>query len=85
MKFLCKIPFIFLFFFVDDVFSQGVVFHRDISPAEGWVKPLEKSYRGDICLNGRWDFQPIDVPKNWEYGKGVPPELPFPKENGWKQ
>ena len=54
--------------------AQGVIFKRDLSPAEGLLKPQEKPYRDEICLNGRWDFQPVAIPANWVPGRGIAPE-----------
>ena len=73
-----------LFFSQENVFSQGVVFNRDISPAEGWVKPQEKPFREEICLNGQWDFQPVAVPENWQQGTGIAPELSGPVDGKWE-
>ncbi|MDB5111940.1 MAG: beta-galactosidase, partial [Mucilaginibacter sp.] len=58
-----------------NTFAQGVIFNRDMSPAEGLIKPQEKPFREEICLNGKWDFQPVPVPSGWVAGNGVPPEL----------
>lgn len=65
-------------------FSQGIRFNRDISPAEGMVKPQEKPFRDEVCLNGSWDFQPVAVPKDWKYGNGTPPELTAPQSDKWE-
>jgi len=65
-------------------FAQGVKFNRDFSPAEGLIKPQEKPYRDEICLNGRWDFQPVAIPKNWINGTGIAPELTNPDAGKWE-
>jgi beta-galactosidase len=65
-------------------FAQGVKFNRDLSPAEGLIKPQEKPHRNEICLNGRWEFQPIAVPGNWISGKGTAPELTNPDPDKWE-
>jgi beta-galactosidase len=67
------------------VWAQGVVFNRDFSPAEGLVIPQENPFREEICLNGLWEVQIAAVPADWERGKGVPPELPFPVANQWEE
>jgi beta-galactosidase len=77
--------FLFLILFQENIAAQGVVFKRDISPAEGMVKPQEKPYRQEICLNGSWDFQPVAVPKDWKPGNGVPSELTAPVADKWEQ
>ncbi|MDB5117232.1 MAG: beta-galactosidase [Mucilaginibacter sp.] len=79
-----------LFFFIavgcnQFAHAQGVKFNHDISPAEGIIKPQEKPCREEICLNGRWDFQPIAVPADWVPNNGTPPELTAPEPNKWEQ
>jgi beta-galactosidase len=41
-----------------------VEFARDFAPSGGWVKIVEQPFRQDICLNGRWQFQPVPLPKD---------------------
>jgi beta-galactosidase len=67
------------------VAAQGVKFMRDISPSEGLVKPQESPYREEICLNGSWDFQPVEVPAVWKTGTGIPPELTPPLPDKWEK
>ncbi len=55
----------------------------DFAPAEGWVRPPERPLRDEVCLNGSWRFQPVDVPAGFERGGGTPPELPAPRADGW--
>ncbi|HEY4325064.1 MAG TPA: glycoside hydrolase family 2 TIM barrel-domain containing protein [Mucilaginibacter sp.] len=64
--------------------AQGVKFNRDLSPAEGLIKPQEKPCRDEICLNGSWDFQPVPVPTDWVSGKGIPPTLVDPDAAKWE-
>lgn len=66
-------------------FAQGVKFSHDLSPAEGLVKPIEKPYRNEICLNGSWDFQPQAIPAGWKSGTGEAPELAPPVASGWEE
>ena len=61
-----------------------VEFARDFAPTEGWVKPMEQPYRQELCLNGRWQFQPVALPKDWKRGAGAAPELPQPATNAWE-
>ena len=74
---------VFLFIPITELRAQGIKFMRDISPTEGMVKPLEKPYRQEICLNGSWDFQPVAVPKDWKPGNGIPPVLTPPRDDQW--
>jgi len=61
----------------------GVFFERDFAPAQSIVTDVERPFRDAICLNGRWDFQPVKLPAGWQEGQGEAPELPMPAENGW--
>lgn len=65
--------------------TQKLVYPFAFAPSEGMVKPAEKEYRKEICLNGYWDFQPVELPSSYKQGKGVAPELGKPLENGWSQ
>jgi beta-galactosidase len=64
--------------------EERVTFACDFAPAEGWVKPIEQPYRQDICLNGRWEFQPVALPQDWNRDAGVAPELPPPAADRWE-
>lgn len=59
------------------------VYPYRFAPATGIVNDVEKPYRQEICLNGYWDFQPINTPNDYKQGKGIAPELPKPVANGW--
>ncbi|MCX5683042.1 MAG: beta-galactosidase, partial [Planctomycetota bacterium] len=60
-----------------------VEFSRDFAPAEGWVKSVEQPFRQDLCLNGRWQFQPVPLPAGWKRGTGIAPDLPMPAADKW--
>ncbi|MFI5457067.1 MAG: glycoside hydrolase family 2 protein [Isosphaerales bacterium] len=64
--------------------AAPVEFARDFAPSEGWVKPVEKPYRQDVCLNGLWQFQPMPVPEGWARDRGIAPELPMPEAARWE-
>ena len=32
------------------------------SPQEGTVASVERPFRDEVCLNGRWRFQPVPLP-----------------------
>jgi len=53
------------------------------APQEGLVNATEKPWRSEICLNGYWDFQPIELPESYKSGSGAAPELPMPGSTGW--
>lgn len=62
----------------------------EFAPAESWVKPAEKPWRAEVCLNGKWQFQPgtnawhatpIKIPSPWNVntwgcGRNPPPFWP---------
>ncbi len=64
--------------------AEGVRFTAVFAPSEGPVCRLEKGARDALCLNGRWDFQPVAVPQGWKYGKAQAPELTPPKPDAWE-
>lgn len=64
--------------------AQGVHYPADLSPAEGLVKRQEKPFRQEICLNGRWDFQPVAIPANWVADRGNAPQLAEPDAAKWE-
>ena len=74
----------FSLFFFQNISAQGVVFPKDFSPAEGLIITQEQPYRNEICLNGYWDLQIVDLPPDWQPGKGIAPELPEPKPDQWE-
>jgi hypothetical protein len=70
--------------FVGRAEVSPVKFARDFAPAEGWIKPVERPYRQEVCLNGLWQFQPIPVPPGWTRDRGIAPELPMPEAARWE-
>ena len=65
--------------------AEKTVFNHDFSPAEGFVTPQEKPLRDEICLNGSWELQRVDVPADWRPGTGVAPELTAPAADKWEK
>jgi len=65
--------------------KQKLVYDFDFAPSEGLVNRTEKDYRKEICLNGLWDFQPVELPKGYVQGKGIAPELTKPTANSWSK
>jgi hypothetical protein len=53
------------------------------APSENLVKPLEKPYREDICLNGSWKFQPVQLPAGFKEGVDPTPVLPRIQADAW--
>ena len=63
--------------------QQNIVDHNEFSTETGYLKPGEADFRSGICLNGRWDFQPVDLPDGFTPGESIP-ELPLPKPDHWE-
>ena len=63
--------------------GNRLVYKNTFSPCEGLVNKTEKDFRNEICLNGYWDFQPIQLPESYEHGKGIAPDLPMPDNDSW--
>lgn len=59
--------------------QSAVPFHRDFAPQQGMVADLEKPFRSELCLNGLWQFQPMDSPQVLD----VKQELPMPDAGAW--
>ncbi len=65
---------------------QASVFNdREFAPQEGLVAAVEKPLRAELCLNGRWQFQPEAVPLGYVRDRGAPPVLPMPSASGWEK
>jgi beta-galactosidase len=63
--------------------QQNIIDHNDFSTETGYLRPGESDFRSEICLNGRWDFQPVDLPDGFTPGESIP-ELPLPKPDQWE-
>jgi len=71
--------------------AKPAEYKGEFAPAEMMVRGPEKEVREDLCLNGRWDFQPIYGPCNMEkspaFGFEVPdlaPDLPRADPDRWE-
>ncbi|MGL1891437.1 MAG: hypothetical protein OCD02_07390 [Spirochaetaceae bacterium] len=53
-----------------------MLFNRDFAPQEGLVKNIEKPYRDEICLNGQWQFNPVENSED-------PKDPTLPSERDW--
>ncbi|MGA3170441.1 MAG: sugar-binding domain-containing protein [Chthoniobacteraceae bacterium] len=60
-----------------------VEFSAPFAPSEDFVKPVEKPYRADLCLNGLWQFQPVALPDWFQEGRDPTPDLPPASASGW--
>jgi len=63
--------------------KQYIIDQNEFSTETGYLRPGESDFRSEICLNGRWDFQPVDLPDVFTPGESIP-ELPLPKLNQWE-
>ncbi|GHT79052.1 beta-galactosidase [Bacteroidia bacterium] len=86
MKINIKLFVLALFlFFAGNLSAQTnrLEYKETFAPSEGYVSKVEKPARKEICLNGRWDFQAVELPASYQQGKGVAPELPLPQADKW--
>lgn len=65
--------------------AQKTVYKHAFAPSEGLVNKMESQYRHEICLNGYWDFQAVDLPKGFKQGKDKAPGLTQPVEGKWSK
>jgi len=63
--------------------AERVEFPREFAPVRGVVHAIEMPLRREVCLNGRWQFQPVPTPAGWTSGRDAPPPLPEPLADGW--
>jgi hypothetical protein len=76
---------LFIFPFVGYAQEKSKTFAAEFAPTEHWVKPVEKPYRQEICLNGTWQFQPVDLPPNFKEGVDSTPKLADAKTGNWEK
>lgn len=63
--------------------GAGPVFDHVFNPLDNYTPPIEQPYRASLCLNGRWQFQPVDLPADYQPNSGNPPDLPPPSADRW--
>lgn len=83
-KFTKIIAFTFCAIFTANFAQSSQKFERDFSPNENILTPAEKSTRSEICLNGLWDFQPVEIPQGFKMGTGTAPDITEPSPNKWE-
>ena len=66
------------------ILGAGTLLASPFSPQEGTVALVERPFRDETCLNGRWRFQPVPLPAGYQFEKGVVPELPLPAPDKWE-
>ena len=57
--------------------SERIKYPYPFNPMQGLVNDVEKPYRQELCLNGKWEFMPIYGAKASDFKKPVS----FKKEN----
>ncbi len=60
-----------------------VVSTAEFAPASGLITTDERPFRDELCLNGSWQFQPIQIPAGFVRDTGTPPSLTDPQDTGW--
>jgi Glycosyl hydrolases family 2, sugar binding domain/Glycosyl hydrolases family 2/Glycosyl hydrolases family 2, TIM barrel domain len=65
--------------------TDSISFLEAFAPAEGLVKPVERPFRQDLCLNGAWRFQPALLPEGFLEGRDPTPALPAAKHDPWEE
>lgn len=65
-----------LLFAAVPITGQTIKSSMEFAPSEHWVKPVEKPYREEICLNGTWAFAPVQLPVGFKEGETPAPALP---------
>jgi hypothetical protein len=63
--------------------NQRIIDLNEYSTEIGYLRPGETDFRSEICLNGCWEFQPVDLPDGFKPG-GFTPELPLPRPDQWE-
>lgn len=53
------------------------------APTESMVRPVERPFRQDLCLNGAWQFQPVVLPAEFREGETPAPNLPPAGSGTW--
>lgn len=75
----------FVFTSVNSQENEPLIYEFPFAPSEGIINKTEKTHRKEICLNGYWDIQTVELPQNYQQGKGVAPELPKPESTMWSK
>ncbi len=60
-----------------------LTYNETFAPNEGFINKYEKLHRQEICINGYWEFQAVELPTGYEQGKGIIPDLKKPEADKW--
>jgi beta-galactosidase len=64
-------------------FSQRLQYTGIFAPSTGFVKEAEKPYRQELCLNGSWQFQPVQLTAGFREGSDPAHALPAMQPDQW--
>src|SRR5882724_5787498 len=81
LKLYCPLAFVLAVPLVN--YGQHTEYKDVFAPAGMSVAKGEKPFRDDICLNGLWQFQPVNLPAGFKEGYDVAPALPQVNATGW--
>ena len=70
------IVFALLAVFFQSTVAQKTVFNHPFAPQEGMIPQVEQPYREEICLNGSWQFMPVQVKEGISLNEIKNPEYP---------
>ncbi|MBM4103773.1 MAG: beta-galactosidase [Planctomycetes bacterium] len=73
-----------LFYIFPIAICSGVEFNRRFAPHQGIVTDYERPQRSELCLNGKWQFQPVALPEGYPWNRGNVPVLDLPKSDKWE-
>jgi beta-galactosidase len=60
----------------NSVSGQHTNFTHEFAPTDDHIKPMEKPYRDDVCLNGSWNFYPVDHAEKLSKKELMNPSVP---------
>jgi len=74
-----KFHYFFLIFVIGTISQMALAqqnFNHTFAPADEFVKPQEKPFRSSLCLNGKWNFMPVEKAEKLPLEKIKNPDLP---------
>ena len=83
--FFTSLMFLFVLSTVSSSGIGAVEFTERFAPHQGLVCDYEKPFRQELCLNGKWQFQPVEIPRGYQWDTGTAPELSLPEGHQWEE
>ena len=65
--------------------GSGIEFTGRFAPHRGIVTAYEQPQRQEMCLNGKWQFQPVELPAGYKWDCGIVPRLAGPDPDKWER